>query len=298
MFDIFSIKENNLVNKIASKLDVKIKKLNVAKFSDGEINVSAIETVREKDCYLIQSTCAPSCENLMKLLIAIDALKRSSARKIIAVIPYFGFARQDRQSHVGEPITAKLVADLIVCAGAKKVITMDLHSPQIQGFFNIPVENLIGMPIFIQHVKKIKNFNYEDYSVIAPDAGSVAKSRIFAQMLNCPLVTIDKHRKSANISEVMNITGDVYNKNLILIDDMIDTAGTVYKSAEVLKSRGCKDIHIYATHAVLSGQALERLSDKLIKKVVFLDTIELPTEKKLEKFEILSAAEIFANSIC
>jgi ribose-phosphate pyrophosphokinase len=284
-----------LAEKIASELNLNLGKINVSKFSDGEILVSIPESVKNTDCYIIQSTCPPVNDNLMELLIAIDALKRESAFKITAVIPYFGYARQDRQAHAGEPITAKLAANLITCAGANEIITLDLHSPQIQGFFDVPVRNLTGSFVFVDYIKNMKGFNPENFAVAAPDAGSVSKAHFLSERLGCELIVAGKNRAKANVCEIISLSGDINSKNVILFDDMIDTAGTVCECIKAFRRRGCLDIFICASHAVLSGRALERLAESDIKKAIFLDTVSLT--EKIDNFEILSSSKIFSECI-
>ena len=266
----------------------------VTKFSDGEISVNILESVRGQDVYVIQSTNNPVNDNLMELLIMIDALKRASAGRINAVIPYYGYARQDRKAKARDPITAKLVADLIVAAGADRVLTMDLHANQIQGYFNIPVDHLLGMPIL---AKYLIEEHMEDLVVVSPDHGSVTRARNLAQMLNCPIAIIDKRRPEPNKSEIMNIIGNIEGKNCIIIDDMIDTAGTICNAANAIKALGAKSVRAAATHAILSGPAVERLEASAIEELVLLDTVPLPEEKKLEKMTFLSVAPLFAEAM-
>ena len=282
-----------LAESIAKKLNTELGEIEVDTFSDGEINVHIAETVRGRDLFIIQSTCSPVNDNLMELLIMIDAAKRASAGRITAVVPYFGYARQDRKARSRDPITAKLVANLITAAGADRVLTMDLHAEQIQGFFDIPVDNLLGGPTLYKYFAKQNNIDV----VVAPDLGSVKRSRKVAEKFGVPLAIIDKRRPKPNVSEVMNIIGDVKGKKVILVDDMIDTAGTIVKGAEALKDAGATEIYAGCTHAVLSGPAIERLEKSAITKLVMLDTIALPEEKKIDKFEVLSVADIFAAAI-
>ncbi|OPJ55080.1 ribose-phosphate diphosphokinase [Alkalithermobacter paradoxus] len=292
---IFSGNANpNLAKKIADALNVPLGNADVGTFSDGEITVNINETVRGTDVFVIQSTSNPVNNNLMELLIMIDALKRASAGRITAVIPYYGYARQDRKAKARDPITAKLVADIITAAGADRVLTMDLHAAQIQGYFNIPVDHLLGVPIL---AKYFKDKQIEDLVVVSPDLGSVTRARNFANHLDAPIAIIDKRRPKANVSEVMNIIGDIEGKNVILIDDMIDTAGTIANAANALKEYGAKDVYACCTHPVLSGPAIERIQNSSIKELIVLDTIELPEEKKIEKIKIQSVAPIFAEAI-
>ncbi len=283
-----------LARSIAAKLNTGLGEVEVTKFSDGETAVHIGETVRGRDLFIIQSTSAPVNDNLMELLIMIDAAKRASAGRVTAVMPYFGYARQDRKARSRDPITAKLVADLLTSAGADRVLTMDLHAAQIQGFFNIPVDNLLGGPTL---------YNYfggkvdEDFIVVSPDVGSVNRARKVAERLGCPMAIIDKRRPKANVMEVMNIIGTVAGKKCLLVDDMIDTAGTIVQGAKALVDAGATEIKACCTHAVLSGPAVERLADSPIDELVMLDTILLPPEKMLPKIKILSVADIFAAAI-
>ena len=283
-----------LAQKIADQMGMPLGKCEVSTFSDGEIAVSIKETVRGSDVFIIQSTNAPVNNNLMELLIMIDALKRASAGRITAVMPYYGYARQDRKSKSRDPITAKLVADLITAAGADRVLTMDLHAAQIQGFFNIPLDHLVGMPILAREfVKK----EIEDLVVVSPDLGSVTRARNFAQFLDAPIAIIDKRRPKANVTEVMNIIGDIKDKNVVILDDIIDTAGTLCNAANALKERGAKSVRACATHGVLSGPAIQRIKDSAIEELILLDTIQLPEEKHLDKIQVVTVAEVFGEAI-
>ena len=294
-YKIFACNSNpELAQKIADIMGKPLGQAVVTKFSDGEISVNILESVRGQDVYVIQSTNNPVNDNLMELLIMIDALKRASAGRINAVIPYYGYARQDRKAKARDPITAKLVADLIVAAGADRVLTMDLHANQIQGYFNIPVDHLLGMPILAQYFKESP---IDDLVVVSPDHGSVTRARNLAQMLNCPIAIIDKRRPEPNKSEIMNIIGNIEGKNCIIIDDMIDTAGTICNAANAIKALGAKSVRAAATHAILSGPAVERLEASAIEELVLLDTVPLPEEKKLEKMTFLSVAPIFAEAM-
>ena len=294
-YKIFACNSNpELAQKIAEIMGKPLGKAVVTKFSDGEISVNILESVRGQDVYVIQSTNNPVNDNLMELLIMIDALKRASAGRINAVIPYYGYARQDRKAKARDPITAKLVADLIVAAGADRVLTMDLHANQIQGYFNIPVDHLLGMPIL---AKYLIEEHMEDLVVVSPDHGSVTRARNLAQMLNCPIAIIDKRRPEPNKSEIMNIIGNIEGKNCIIIDDMIDTAGTICNAANAIKALGAKSVRAAATHAILSGPAVERLEASAIEELVLLDTVPLPEEKKLEKMSFLSVAPLFAEAM-
>ena len=269
----------------------------VGKFSDGEIFVNINETVRGADVFVVQSTCSPVNDNLMELLIMIDALKRASAGRITAVIPYFGYARQDRKAKARDPISAKLCADLIATAGADRVLTMDLHAAQIQGFFDIPVDHLLGAPILASYYKDKFADMKDETVVVSPDLGSVTRARNFANKIDVPIAIIDKRRPKANVSEVMNIIGDIKDKNVILVDDMIDTAGTIVNGANALKERGAKHVYACCTHAVLSGPAIERIEASAIEELLVLDTVPLGDEKKISKIKTLSVAPIFAEAI-
>ena len=292
---IFACNSNLPVAKqMADRLGLKLGQADVKHFSDGEIAVSINESVRGSDVFIVQSTCAPVNDNLMELLIMIDALKRASAGRITAVMPYYGYARQDRKSKSRDPITARLVADLITAAGADRVLTMDLHAAQIQGFFNIPLDHLVGMPILAREfVKK----EIDDLVVVSPDLGSVTRARNFANYLDAPIAIIDKRRPKANVSEIMNIIGEINGKNVVIIDDIIDTAGTLCNAANALKERGAKSVRACATHGVLSGPAIQRIKDSAIEELILLDTIQLPEEKQLDKIEVVTVAEVFAEAI-
>lgn len=296
---IFTCNSNKAVAKqIADSLGIPVGKSEVTSFSDGEIAVSLHESVRGSECFIVQSTCAPVNDNIMELLIMIDAMKRASAARITAVIPYFGYARQDRKAKARDPISAKLVADLITSAGADRVLTMDLHAAQIQGFFNIPVDHLVGAPILANYFKKKIGDNPDDYVVVSPDLGSVTRARNFATRLGCTIAIIDKRRPKANVCEVMSIIGDVKDKKVILVDDMIDTAGTLCNAAQACIERGgATEVYAGATHAVLSGPAIERIQNSVLKEVVLLDTIAVPADKYLDKFTTLPVAPVFAEAI-
>lgn len=283
-----------LANEIADLMGVPLGKSTVSKFSDGEISVSIWESVRGEDVYIIQSTGDPVNDNLMELLIMVDAMKRASAGRINAVIPYYGYARQDRKAKARDPITSKLVADLLVAAGVDRVITMDLHANQIQGYFDIPVDHLIGMPVLAKYFAKK---GLEDLVIVSPDHGSAARARNFAVKLDCPIAIVDKRRPEPNKSEIMNIIGDIEGKNCIIIDDMIDTAGTICNAAEALIKLGGKSVYTCATHAVLSGPAIERIENSCIEEMVLLNTLAVPEEKMLDKMTILSVAPLFSEVI-
>lgn len=277
---------------LANFLDISLSKASINRFSDGEINVQINESVRGKDVFIVQPTCAPTNDNLMELLIITDALRRSGANSINAVIPYFGYARQDRKASPRVPISAKLVANLIEQSGVHRVITMDLHAGQIQGFFDIPVDNLYGSIMFVDYLRA-KSF--KNPIIASPDIGGVARARHFADRLGMGLVIVDKKRQRANESEVMNIIGDVEGKDVILVDDMIDTAGTMCKAADVLKSRGANSIMALGTHPVLSGPALERIAQSALDEVVVTNSIPLSTTHP--KIKVLNAAPLFAEVI-
>ncbi len=294
---IFSCNSNpDLAEKIAKELDLKVGKAEVSMFSDGEISVNIFETVRGSDVFIVQSTSNPVNNNLMELLIMIDAMKRASASRITAVMPYFGYARQDRKSKARDPISAKLVANLIAAAGADRVLTMDLHAAQIQGFFDIPVDHLLGGTSLAQYYLD-KFPNREDVVVVSPDLGSVTRARNFAAKLDVPIAIIDKRRPKPNVSEVMNIIGDIQDKKVILVDDMIDTAGTICHGANALAERGAKEVYACCTHGVLSGPAMERIADSAIRELVTQDTIVIPEDKKIDKIKMLSVAPLFAEAI-
>ncbi len=277
---------------VARFLDTPVANAIVGKFSDGEINVQISESVRGKDIFIIQPTCAPTNDNLMELLVMTDAFRRSSARTINAIIPYFGYARQDRKAAPRVPITAKLVANLMETAGIDRIVTMDLHAGQIQGFFDVPVDNLYGSIIFRDYIKQK---NLPNPIIASPDIGGVSRARYFADQLGFDLVIVDKKREKANVSEVMNIIGDVEGKDVILVDDMIDTAGTMCKAAEVLKKHGAKSVMALGTHPVLSGPAIERIENSVLDEIVMTNTI--PLTQKCAKIKILSVAPLFAEVI-
>ncbi|MDY2959974.1 MAG: ribose-phosphate pyrophosphokinase [Hornefia sp.] len=283
-----------LAEEITSIMGKPLGKATVTKFSDGEISVNLWETVRGVDVYIIQPTCEPVNDNLMELLIMIDSVKRASAGRINAVIPYYGYARQDRKAKARDPITAKLVANLLVAAGADRVLTMDLHANQIQGYFDIPVDHLVGMPII---AKYFKEKNLEDVCIVSPDHGSVTRARNMAEYFNCPIAIVDKRRPEPNKSEIMNIIGDIKGKNCIILDDMIDTAGTITNAANVIKEMGAKNVYAGATHGVLSGPALERIEASAICELALLNTVPVPEDKKLDKMTMLSVAPIFAEAM-
>jgi len=290
---IFSGTANSeLANEIAKYLEMPLSKATINRFSDGEINVQIVESVRGKDVYIVQPTCAPANDNLMELLIMTDALKRSSAKSITAVVPYYGYARQDRKAAPRVPISAKLVANLMETAGITRVVTVDLHASQIQGFFDIPVDNLYGAIIFADY---IKSKQLPNPIIASPDIGGVARARYFAQRLGLEMVIVDKRRQKANESEVMNVIGDVNGKDVILIDDMIDTAGTMVKAAEALKKLGATSVMACCTHPVLSGPAYERIENGVLDELVVANTI--PMRQQSPKIKMLSTASMLGEVI-
>jgi len=296
---IFSGQSNRpLAQAICQRLGTQLGNAEAGCFSDGENFVSIYETVRGSDVFIVQSTSAPVNDNLMELLIFIDAFKRASAGRITAVIPYFGYARQDRKAKPRDPISAKLVANMIQAAGADRVLTMDLHASQIQGFFDIPVDNLLGAPIFARHFHERFGGQEDSTVVVSPDVGSVARARTFAQKLGMPLAIVDKRRQKANSSEVMNIIGDVRGKRVILLDDMVDTAGSLCGAAKALvELGGATEVYACASHGVLSGPAYERIAASPIKDLLFLDTILPDPAHKSDKIHYLSVADLFAEAI-
>ncbi len=295
---IFSANANQPLAKAMSEcLGLPLGKSEVKKFSDGEISVSINESVRGSDVFVVQSTDDPVNDNIMELLLMIDAFKRASAGRITAVIPYFGYARQDRKAKSHDPISAKLVADILSVAGADRILTMDLHAPQIQGFFNVPVDHLYGMPILAPYFDEKFSDNKDNLVVMSPDIGSISRARNFAEFLNVPLAIVDKRRPAANQSVVMNIIGDIKDKDIIIFDDMVDTAGTLTNAAAAIMANGARSICAAATHGVLSGPGIERIQSSPIEELVILDTINLPAEKRIDKIKILSVAPLFAEAI-
>ena len=284
-----------LAEKIASYLEVPIGRSKVSQFSDGEVFAEVRENVRGVDCYVVQPTCAPVNDNLMQLLVLIDTLKRASAGSITAVMPYYGYARQDRKVAARTPITAKLVADIITAAGASRVVSMDLHAGQIQGFFNVPFDHLYAMPVFLDYLRP----QLQPGSVcVSPDAGGVERARAYAKRLGSELAIIDKRRQAANVSEVMNIVGAVEGRDCVIIDDMVDTAGTLTNAAKALTERGARRVYAAATHGVLSGPAIERIQNSVLEEGVLTDTIPLPEAAKgVEKFKVLSVARLLGEAI-
>lgn len=285
-----------LAEEIGEKIGLPLGIAKVGTFSDGESAINIGEVVRGSDVFVIQSTCTPVNDNLVELLIIIDALKRASAGRITAVMPYFGYARQDRKATARDPISAKLVANLITTAGADRVLTMDLHTPQLQGFFDIPVDHLLGVPVMASYFSE-KFDRIDDVVAVSPDVGSVTRTRKFAERLDIPIAIIDKRRPKANVSEIMNVVGDVTNKKVVLIDDLIDTGGTIVNGATALLEMGAKEVYACCTHGVLSGSACERIEKSCIKELVTLNTIPLPKGKPTGKITSLSVAAIFAEAI-
>ena len=294
---LFSLNANiPLAQEVAKSLGVELSKCSVKKFSDGEVSINIEESVRGCEVFIIQSTSDPVNDNLMTLLIMIDALRRASVDTINVVIPYYGYARQDRKARSREPITAKLIANLLQVAGADRIIALDLHALQIQGFFDIPVDHLMAAPIIANYFKK-KIPDMEDVVVVSPDHGGVTRARKLAEALNTPIAIIDKRRLKPNVAEVMNIVGNIEGKTCILIDDIIDTAGTITLGAKALKERGAKEVYASCSHAVLSGQALERIENSPIKELVYANTIFIPEEKKLDKMVPLCVGDLIAKAI-
>ena len=293
---LFALNSNKpLAEKIAKRMGLKLSTSSVVRFSDGEIQVDIDDSVRGKDVFLIQSTSTPVNDNLMELLIMIDAVRRASAASVNIVLPYYGYARQDRKTRAREPITAKLVADMIQAAGADRVLSLDLHAPQIQGFFDIPVDNLMGAPLLADYF--LSNHLEEDTVVVSPDHGGVTRARKLAEFLGTSIAIVDKRRPKANVAEVMNIIGDVKGKRAILIDDMIDTAGTITLAAQALKDAGATEVYACATHAVLSGPAVDRLNNSVIKSLVLTDSIQQPAEKNLDKMILVSVGPLMGDAI-
>lgn len=292
---VFSLNSNpELANEIATHIGTNLGKCTVSKFSDGEVQINLEESVRGCDVYVVQSTCAPVNQHIMELLIMIDALKRASAKSINIVMPYYGYARQDRKARSREPIAAKLVADLIEKAGANRVITLDLHAPQIQGFFDIPIDHLQGVPILSSYFEQK---NLDDVIVVSPDHGGVTRARKMADRLKAPIGIIDKRRPKPNVAEIMNIIGNIEGKTAILIDDIIDTAGTITLAANALIENGAKEVYACCTHPVLSGPAIERIDNSKIKELVITDSIPLPEEKFSTKITALSVAPLIGEAI-
>ncbi len=296
-FLIFSGNSNkSLAEGIVSRLGMRLGAATVSKFSDGEIMVKINESVRGRDVFVVQPTNAPSDTNLMELMVMADALKRASANTITAIIPYFGYSRQDRASEPRVPITAKLISNLITVSGIDRVVTMDLHAGQIQGFFDIPVDNLYALPVFYKYMQN-NNLCNDDTVIVSPDAGGVARARTYAKKFGMPLAIIDKRRSSPNVAKVMHVIGEVAGKKCILIDDMIDTAGTLTEAAAALMENGAVSVKAMATHGILSGPAIDRIGGSIIEKVIITDTIDNTRLKDFTKLEILSVSGILATSI-
>jgi len=294
---IYALNSNRpLAEKIAENIGVELGDVTVSKFSDGEIRINPEESVRGDHVYVVQSTSAPTNDNLMELLIMIDALKRASAKTINVVIPYYGYARQDRKARSREPITAKLVANMLTQAGADRVLTLDLHAIQLQGFFDIPVDHLYGAPLLANWFLE-RNLKGDDTVIVSPDHGGVTRARKLAEFLKSSIAIVDKRRPKANVAEVMNIIGDVEGKTCIIIDDLIDTAGTITLAAKALKDLGAKAVYATATHAVFSGPAVERLDNSVIEKLIVTDSIYLPEEKRLDKLEVVSVGALMGDAI-
>jgi ribose-phosphate pyrophosphokinase len=287
-----------LASEISGYLGIPLLDSKVGRFADGEIQMLIYDLVRGSDVYIIQSTCPPVNENLMELLIMTDALKRSSCARVTAVMPYFGYARQDRKARARDPISAKLVANLLTTAGVDRILTMDLHAPQIQGFFDIPVDHLEGTIIFSDMVlDEMKSHPSDGYMLVAPDMGSVNRVRKMADLTDLQIAIIDKRRLRTNECEVMNVIGDIKGKTAIIVDDMIDTAGTITKAANAVSECGAKRVLVYASHAILSADAVQKIEDSKIEKMYLLDTVPIPPEKIIDKFEIVSVAKLFSEAI-
>ncbi len=294
---IFAGNSNETMAKeICTLLNMPLGVASITKFMDGEVSVNIMESVRGTDVFIIQSLCSPVNDHIMELLIMIDAMKRASAATITAVIPYYGYARQDRKVHPRDPIAAKLLADILTAAGATRILTMDLHARQIQGFFDMPVDHLHGVPVLAQHYIE-RHFKGDDLVVVSPDLGGVTRARNFAGRLDAPIAIVDKRRPKANMTEVMNIVGDIIGKRCIIIDDLCDTGGTFLTAAKALLERGAKEIYACATHAILSNGAEQRFMESDIKELVLCDTIPLPDERNVSKIRILSIAPVFAKAI-
>lgn len=283
-----------LAQEIAEYIGVPLGKSKVDRFSDGEISLTISESVRGSDAFIIQPTCDPVNEHLMELLIMIDALRRASARRITAVIPYYGYARQERKTRARDPISAKLVANLIVAAGARRVMAMDLHAGAIQGFFDIPLDHLLGMPILGEYYKQK---GLSDVVLVSPDLGGVTRTRDLAEYLGAEIAILEKRRPAPNVAKIMNLIGDVKGKSVIMTDDLIDTAGTITLGAEALMNRGAKEVFACCTHPVLSGPAIERIQNSCLKEVVVTNTIPLPEEKQIDKIKVLSVAPLLGEAI-
>ncbi len=283
-----------LAKEIADYIGMNLSDVELIRFKDNELSVKICDNVRGVDLFIIQPTSNPANDNLMELLLLVDAAFRASAKRITAVIPYFGYARQDRKVEPRVPISAKVVANLLKAVNINRMLTMELHSDQIQGFFDVPVDNLLAAPIVIQHLKKI---DFKDPVVVSPDTGGVVRARFYGKKLDAGLAIIDKRRPKANVSEVMHVIGDVKGKDCIIVDDMVDTAGSISHAAKALKSSGARDVYCVATHAVLSDNATERLKDAGFKEIIFTNTINISPEKMLDNMTILSVASLFGEAI-
>jgi len=283
-----------LAASICRSLRVRLGQADVGRFSDGEVKVRLLENVRGTDCFIVQSTCQPVNENLMELLIMVDAASRASADRITVVLPYYGYARQDRKHESRVPITAKLVADLITASRASRVLTLDLHAGQIQGFFNIPVDNLYAAPVVLKEVRRMR---LEGFVLVAPDVGRAKMARAYARLLGADLAVVDKRRPKPNVSEVMNVIGSVEGRNAVIVDDMIDTGGTLCEGAAALRKRGARDVYAFCTHAVLSGNAQERLQASPLTEVIVTDSVPVPKKKGITKIRVISVAPLIAKAI-
>ena len=295
---IFSLNSNQeLAEKVAQSIGVPLGKVSVSQFSDGEIKINIEESIRGNNVYIIQSTSSPVNDHLMELMIMIDACRRASAETINVVIPYFGYARQDRKAKPREPITSKLIANMIESAGATRILALDLHTSQIQGFFDVPVDHLMGAPLLANYFLNEEKLEKQDMVVVSPDHGGVTRARKLAEFLDAPIAIIDKRRPEANVAEVMNIVGNVEGRHAIIIDDMIDTAGTITLAAEALEDAGALSVVACCTHPVLSGPAIERLDNSVLREVVVTDSIQLPEEKRIDKIKQVTVAELIAEAI-
>ncbi|WP_462421800.1 ribose-phosphate diphosphokinase [Salinicoccus sp. Marseille-QA3877] len=295
---LFSLNGNEpLAEEISNHIGIPLGKCEVNRFSDEEVSISIEESVRGCDVFVIQPTSQPVNEHLMELLIMVDALKRASAKTINLVIPYYGYARQDRKSRSREPITAKLVANLLETAGANRVISLDLHAPQIQGFFDIPIDHLMGVPLLSDYFSEKEDLDFEEVVVVSPDHGGVTRARKMADRLKTPIAIIDKRRPKPNVAEVMNIVGEIDGKTAIIIDDIIDTGGTIKLAAQALVDKGAKEVYACCTHPVLSGPAIERIESSIIKELVVTNSIQLAEDKKIDKIKELSVGALIAQAI-
>jgi len=284
-----------LARRMSDYMNIRLGEMELSRFSDGEVNIRIAETVRGHDVFVMQSTCDPVNDNLMELLVMIDAFKRASANSISVIIPYFGYARQDRKAKGRDPISAKLVSNLITKAGADRVITLDLHAEQIQGFFDIPLDNLQSFPVFIKYFQQMESFNEEDFVVVSPDVGGVKRARRLAEKMKMALAILDKRRPRDNVAEIVNVVGEVNGKHAILFDDIIDTGGSLVGAAEALKAKGAKDVIACATHGILSGDAVNRLGHSLIKRVLITNTI--PHEELPEMFSVLDLSRLLGEAV-